>query len=205
MEIKRALTARDIINMQHSTFGMSGAWESFIGHPEKVGVWFIWGNSGNGKSSFAMQLCRELCRYESVLYNSLEEGTSLTMQLSLQRHGMANTERNFYMVCEPMDVLNARLSKRGAPRVVVIDSFQYTQMSYKDYLAFRHRHKDRLLIFISHAEGKQPMGQAARSVMYDATLKIWVEGYKAMSKGRFIGSTGEYVIWEAGAKKYWGM
>lgn len=205
MEIKRALTARDIINMQHSTFGMSGAWESFIGHPEKVGVWFIWGNSGNGKSSFAMQLCRELCRYESVLYNSLEEGTSLTMQLSLQRHGMANTERKFHMVSESLDVLNARLSKRGAPRVVVIDSFQYTQMSYKDYLAFRHRHKDRLLIFISHAEGKQPMGQAARSVMYDATLKIWVEGYKALSKGRFIGDRGEYVIWEAGAKKYWGM
>jgi hypothetical protein len=205
MEIKRALTARDIINMQHSTFSMSGAWESFIGHPEKVGVWFIWGNSGNGKSSFAMQLCRELCRYESVLYNSLEEGTSLTMQLSLQRNGMANTERKFHMVSESLDVLNARLSKRGAPRVVVIDSFQYTQMSYKDYLAFRHRHKDRLLIFISHAEGKQPMGQAARSVMYDATLKIWVEGYKAMSKGRFIGDRGEYVIWEAGAKKYWGM
>lgn len=204
MDMKRALTARDIINMQHDTFAMSGEWSDFMGQPEKVGVWFIWGNSGNGKSSFLMQLCRELCRYEDVLYNSLEEGTSLTMQRSLQRHGMQHTDKRFHVVCEPLDVLTARLNKRGSPRVVVIDSFQYTQLTYKEYLAFRQRHKNRLIIFISHAEGKQPMGQAARSVMYDATMKIWVEGYKALSKGRFIGKKGEYVVWEEGAKRYWG-
>ena len=42
------------------------------------------------------------------------------------------------------------------------------------------------------------------NVMYDATLKVWVEGYKATSKGRFIGTTGEYIIWEEGAQVYWG-
>ena len=40
--------------------------------------------------------------------------------------------------------------------------------------------------------------------MYDATLKIWVEGFKAFSKGRFIGEKGNYTIWEEGANKYWG-
>lgn len=49
-----------------------------------------------------------------------------------------------------------------------------------------------------------PAGKAAKSVMYDASLKIWVEGYKAISKGRFIGKTGEYVIWDDGARGYWG-
>ena len=39
--------------------------------------------------------------------------------------------------------------------------------------------------------------------MYDASLKIWVEGYKAFSKGRFIGQTGECVIWPEGARRYW--
>lgn len=40
--------------------------------------------------------------------------------------------------------------------------------------------------------------------MYDATLKIWVEGFKAFSKGRFIGDTGEYTIWGEGAEKVLG-
>ena len=38
----------------------------------------------------------------------------------------------------------------------------------------------------------------------DATLKVWVEGYTAFSKGRFIGDTGKYTIWAEGADRYWG-
>jgi hypothetical protein len=41
--------------------------------------------------------------------------------------------------------------------------------------------------------------------MYDASLKIWIEGYRAFSKGRYIGPNGGvYTIWEEGAEKYWG-
>ena len=39
--------------------------------------------------------------------------------------------------------------------------------------------------------------------MYDATLKIWVEGGKAFSKGRFIGETGEYIAYPKLADEYW--
>ena len=46
---------------------------------------------------------------------------------------------------------------------------------------------------------------AATSVMYDADLKIWVEGYVAFSKGRYQGATGEYTIWEKGAYDYWNV
>jgi hypothetical protein len=72
------------------------------------------------------------------------------------------------------------------------------------HFVFARVHKDKLIIFISHASGKRPKGNAAVSVMYDATLKIWVEGFKAFSKGRFFGKTGEYTIWDEGAEKYWG-
>ena len=87
---------------------------------------------------------------------------------------------------------------------MIIDSFQYSQLTYGDYIALKDSFPDKLLVFISHAEGKNPMGNAARRVMYDATLKVWVEGYKATSKGRFIGCTGEYIIWAEGAQTYWG-
>ena len=37
----------------------------------------------------------------------------------------------------------------------------------------------------------------------NATLKVWVEGYRAFSKGRFIGRTGKYDIWPERAEGYW--
>ena len=88
---------------------------------------------------------------------------------------------------------------------MVIDSFQYSQLNYRTYIDFKQQHPKKLLIFISHADGKQPSGRAAKSVMFDATLKIYVEGYKAISKGRYIGETGEYIIWPEGVAKYWGQ
>ena len=118
---------------------------------------------------------------------------------------MSEVNKSFYLLNgENMRELSDRLIKRKSVNIVVIDSFQYTQMSYKEYIRFKESHKDKLLIFISHASGRVPRGSAAQSVMYDATLKIWVEGFKAFSKGRFIGEKGEYTIWGEGAKKYWG-
>lgn len=201
----RALTVNEVLKRKRHTFPFEGAWAQAFGQPERTGVWFIWGNSGNGKSSFVMQLCKELCKYDRVVYDSLEEGDSMTMQQSMMRHGMSEVGRRFNLLnAEPMEDLRERLSKRKSWNIAVIDSFQYTQMSYRDYIRLKEQNKDKLLIFISHAKGRAPRGSAAESVMYDATLKIWVEGFKAFSKGRFIGSSGEYTIWDEGAARYWG-
>ena len=56
-------------------------------------------------------------------------------------------------------------------------------MTYGDYIQLKEEFPDKLFIIISHARGKNPKGDAATSVMYDADLKIWVEGYVAYSKG----------------------
>ena len=93
---------------------------------------------------------------------------------------------------------------KKSARIVVIDSFQYTLMSYRDYLAFKQQFPDKLIIFISHADGKNPAGRSAKSVMYDASLKIYIEGYRAFSKGRYIGEKGYFDIWPERALKYWG-
>jgi len=118
--------------------------------------------------------------------------------------GMQDVARRFILISESMKDLDGRLKKHKSPDVIVIDSFQYTQMSFKDYQKFKNRHRDKLLIFISQAEGNKPSGRTAVSVMYDAALKIWVEGYRAISKGRYFGSKGYYTIWEERANIYWG-
>lgn len=191
--------------MKKETLKFSGAWADAFGEPERKGVWFVWGQSGSGKTTFVMQLCKELARFGKVAYDSLEEGDSLTMRNTLVRCGMTDVKKNFILLnCESMTELSERLSKRRSADFVIIDSFQYTQMSYKDYIKLKEENREKLLIFISHASGTRPSGRSAVSVMYDAALKIWVEGYRAISKGRFFGRTGQYTIWEEQAKLYWG-
>ena len=168
-------------------------------------MWFVWGGSGNGKTSFVLQLCKELSRFGRVAYDSLEEGASLTMQNAFVKMGMQDVARRFVLLDrEGMEQLDARLGKRKSPDIVVIDSFQYTGMTFRDYQAFKERHADKLLIFISQADGSKPAGRTAVSVMYDAALKIFVSGYRAISKGRYFGTKGYYTIWEERARLVYG-
>lgn len=62
----RALTVKEVLKQKKRTFAFKGEWKEAFGEPERTGVWFIWGNSGNGKSSFVMQLCKYLCEFERV-------------------------------------------------------------------------------------------------------------------------------------------
>jgi hypothetical protein len=203
--MKRALSVSEVLSMKKAVLPFEGKWAEAFGSPERTGVWFVWGNSGNGKTSFVMQLCKELCKYGRVAYDSLEEGDSLTVQNNFIRHGISAANKRMQLLnCEPMDELSERMSRRKSPDFYVVDSFQYTQMSYKEYIRVKEAHRDKLVIFTSHADGRNPSGRAAKSVMYDSALKIWVEGWKAFSKGRFIGSTGKFTIWEEGAVEYWG-
>ena len=47
-----------------------------------------------------------------------------------------------------MEELDERLSKRKSPDFVIIDSFQYTQLDYRQYIAFKERHPDKMLVFM---------------------------------------------------------
>lgn len=201
---RNAKGVRELLNTKYEMLGFEKEWYDAFGTPERRGVWIIWGNSANGKTSFAMQLCKYLCKFGRVAYDSLEEGASLTMRNTIIRHGMMDVNRRFLLLdSENMDELSIRLKRQKSPDFVVIDSFQYTQMTYKQYIAFKEMHKNKLLIFISHADGMYPNGRAAKSVMYDATLKIYIEGFRAFSKGRFIGPKGYFDIWPERAEIYW--
>lgn len=203
--MKRALSAREVIKKKKDLFDFTGEWAEAFAQPEKKGVWFIWGDSGSGKTSFVMQLCKELAKFGTVAYNSLEEGACVTMQNTLERYAIPKLGRRFQLLdCEPIEEMEERMNRKKSPDFYVVDSLQYTQMTSRSYRQFKEAHRDKLIIFISHADGRNPAGKTARSVMYDASLKICVQGYRAYSKGRFIGPKGYFTIWEEGARRYWG-
>lgn len=203
-DMKRAISVNELLAMKKPVYELSKDWREAFGEPERNGVWFVWGRSGSGKTSFVLQLCKELCRFGKVAYDSLEEGASISMKNAFIRAGMQDVSRRLVLLDnEGMEELDKRLSRRKSPDTVVIDSYQYTGMGFEDYLAFKRRHRNKLIVIISQAEGTRPKGRTAGRVMFDASLKIWVEGYRAMSKGRFFGSKGYYTIWAERAEEYW--
>lgn len=201
--MKKALSMVDLMRKNREVYAFEGALCEAFGQPEQNGVWFIWGRSGNGKTSFVLQLCKELTRYGKVAYDSLEEGDSLTMQNALMRVGMGDVGRRFILLNESLKELDTRLKRRRSPDIVVVDSFQYAHIDLKQYEEFINQHKNKLIIFVSQADGLKPWGRTAQSVMYSASLKIWVEGYRAISKGRYRGNLGYYTIWAEKAEEYW--
>ncbi len=199
----RTLSAKQVLTIKFDTIRLGGGWDECVGEIETTGIWFIWGNSGNGKTSAVVSLCKELSAFGKVLYNSREEGVSLTMQNTLRRYGMGELGSRFQLANMSLQELDEKISQQRSPKFVVLDSFQFMGLTYKDFRAFCEKHKNKMLIFVSRTRGRQPEGRAAISAMYDASCKIWVEGYKAFSKGRFVGTAGEMTIWDEGAKKYW--
>lgn len=208
--MKKAFSVSDVLRQRPRTFRHVGPFERLFGHPGRSGVWFIWGQSGNGKSSLVMQLCRTLLQPDNgvtLLYDSLEESTGETFRRSLVRHGMEGIRGLQILQPEYVDDLIKRLHQKRSADIIVIDSVQHMMISFRDYVRLKEAFPQKLFIFISQADGRNPSGKAAKAIMYDADLKIWVEGYRAFSKGRYFGPDplhSDYTIWDERARLYWG-
>lgn len=203
-KLKRPLTPKQLLEMKKTFAPLSGAFFDAFGRPEDVGTWFIWANSGNGKTSFVMQLIKELGQHERVLYNSREEGTSASIQASMSRNSMVDIGRNLHIINEDIDDLTERLRRRKSPRIVVIDSIQYMNIDFDGYQRLLDEFPRKLFIVVSQARGRKPEGRVATKIQYDAMMKIWIEGYRAISNGRFFGKLGYFDVWPEKAQEYWG-
>jgi len=204
----RALSVSQVLAGKRNIIGFDGVWQQTFGDPELAGTWIIWGQSFNGKTSFTFQLCKYLCQFEKVLYNSLEEGAGRSIQLALQRNKMEEVSRKFIILeSEPMSEFIERLKHKKSPNIIVIDSVQYADISYKEYKELKRLFPRKLIIFISHAEGKLPEGRLANKIRYDAMCKIRIEGFRAFVNSRYSDNNTDnnYItIYEEGASRYWG-
>lgn len=203
---KRAISAAALARKKFIEMPLEGDWQRLIGHPERSGSWIVYGESGQGKTSFLMLLAKELTRYGKVAYNSLEEGARSSMKTLLEDFNMASVGKRFVLLDrEPMDELHKRLIKQRSPDIVIVDSVQYSFLDKRSYKALIHAHPRKLFIFNSHGEGKRPVGRTARDIEFDADVKIYVEGFKAFCRSRHSRGTlpTPFVIWDEGAARYW--
>jgi hypothetical protein len=167
----------------------------------------IYGNSGNGKSSMIMQIVVFLLKYGKVFYVALEEGHAATMQTNIIRHIPEEIEGGISFADHNMDYdqLCARLHKRNSGQFIIIDSIQYMRISYEQFQSFKKKFPRKCFIYISHSNGNKPSGKLACDIEYDVDLKIQVKGYLGFVRSRLKdGVSKPFVIWEQGARKFWG-
>jgi len=203
MRVKRALTVRDLKAYNPRVLPFEGPWLDAVGCPEIGSTWIIWGESFNGKTRFAMQLAKYMAGFVKVGYDSLEEGLSKTIREAVLGCAMQDVSRNFLLLNkESIPELKARMQIKKSPDVLIIASLQYSGLKYADYKVLRDAFPRKTFIFISHADGRLPKGSVANDIRYDASVKVYVEGYKAFPNSRYGGGK-EYVIWPKGASEYW--
>ncbi|MDM1073815.1 hypothetical protein HX001_15100 [Empedobacter brevis] len=205
-KIKRAYSISNITTKKFSPLKFENEFFDSLGNPDKAFSAIIWGNSSNGKTSFAIQLAKYLTKFGTVAYNSLEEGLSHTMQMTIERTFMEDCENSFILLDrEPFDQMVERMNKHKSPQFLIIDSVQYTRINKNQYYKLKElmQDKGKGIIWVSQAKGKEPKGALADDIRYDVDLKLWIEGYKMFPSGRLNGGGKPYTIWAEKAAKYW--
>ena len=205
--LPKALTVANILNQTVSRIPFEGDWYQAFRQPQDKGVWLAWGGSGSGKSTFILQLAKALakCNYNTFL-NLCEEETDDTdfmdrvemCQMSDVSDKFLARSYNHHELCEYLD-------RRNSPKVVIIDSATYFFDNFEQYMAFKRKYRNKIIIITAHARGVNPKEELETRIMYDAKMKIYINGYLALCKGRTIGPNGgRFIIWHEGYKNLLG-
>lgn len=208
-KIKKALTVANILNqkIERIPFEEGTPWYEAYKQPQNRGVWFLWGGSGSGKSTKAMMTAKELAKNEKTLYATQEEETDDSDFVDrIEFLKMQDVAKKFHAQNYSLTELDKVLDRRGSAHVVIIDSAPYFFKNWDEYYRFKKKWANKkLIIIIGHADGKNPSTELQKRIMYDAKMKIFIEGYQAICKGRTIGPNGgRFIIWKEGFEKLHG-
>jgi predicted ATP-dependent serine protease len=200
-KIKKALSYADTQKAIFKTITIDSDWKPHLGTPELGNShWLIYGRPGQGKTSYALQIVKQLCTNGyKVHYNTLEEGLKLSFKMALERNNMKSAT-GFNYQKESLPEFIERLNRKRQPKIIVIDSVQYffRGLQEKHYFEFINQFKDTTFIWISGADGSKPKGRVAEAIEHDADIVVSVKDYLAsIEKNRFEAYQPR-IIWEEG-------
>ena len=201
--MKRAFSVDNVFSAKFSVIPFDGDWKDGFGCPELAGTWINYGRVKNGKTDFTMKLSKYMTNFGRVLYNSVEEGLSLSIQEAYSRNNMKDVAGKFILSNkESFEEIIERLNRHKSPNIIVIDTVQFWEISFKQYKQLKAMFPQKLFIYVSHEKGSLPEGSVAQKIYRDANIATRIEGFRAFPVGRYGG--GEYInISKEKAEKYW--
>jgi KaiC/GvpD/RAD55 family RecA-like ATPase len=184
------ITAKTLLNKTFKTYKFDGIWEKILGEQERGGIWVIFGNEKNGKTTLALLLAEYLTKFDKLNFVSAEEGTGFTFQQNLARAKIdfKNTKIRFFDYLE-INEMEAILAKRQSAKIMVIDN----TTAYVDDLKtavlrrLKRQFPDTLFIIMAHMEKNEPTTATARLAKKLCNVYFRVEGLTAFVGGRCPG------------------
>ena len=192
--------------------GLSKEIKEALGEIEDTFTCIIYGESGHGKTNMTVQLLKELKSLGNMLYISYEEAHGKSIQDLIFRHRLDEEIPNLqFSDGETIDELVTYLKKKQSPKVIVLDSWQYSEFTFEDYKRLKDEFvfgrtsgRRKIFIIISHVNGSKPDGKGAVEVKRDCNIKIHVSHFVGFITSRFSGSIKNFCIYDSGAKNHYG-
>ncbi len=200
--MSKAIGIKDFMERKFVTYDFAGVWAKHLGAPEKNFQMIVYGNSGNGKTDYAIKLSKYLAQSGAkVYYNSFEEGICRTLQEAIKRNDLMEVQgKIMFGNKENLDDMITRLAKRNSANVVVIDSRDYMNLTTEQYKKLQRRFPRKAFIILCWEAAGKPKGQHAKDIEYMCDIKVAVDNFRAHPRSRFGGNE-TFVIWNKYAKE----
>lgn len=200
----RSMSINILYSKKFKTFPFEKEWKQLFGTPERSGMWLLYGNEKNGKTTCALKLADYLSEFVKTLYVSGEEGLGYEFVQACKRAKMQSKKNLQFSEYVPVEELDEKLTKQRSPSIVFIDNVTVYSDELKNgkLRAFLKRHPNKLFIFIAHEEQNQPYTSTGKLCKKLAKIIIHVQGFQASVSGRCPG--GKMFIDEEKGKLYWG-
>jgi len=192
----RAIGIKEFLDRKFDVYPFEGKFFDSFGEPEKNAKFIIYGKPGNGKTEFCIQLTKYLSRWARVYFNSFEQGISKSLQDALVRNQIGEVNgKVIFGDKETVDEMHQRLAKKNSPRVVIIDSRDYMNMTTEQFKKLIERFKRKIFIVVCWESNQKPKGEYAKAIEFMCDVKIRVVNFEAIVRSRFGGNK-NFVIWE---------
>jgi energy-coupling factor transporter ATP-binding protein EcfA2 len=181
-----SISIHSIMGKKYPTYDFTPELISIIGDAEKNFKMIVWGQSGNGKTTFVANLCKILTAYGKVYYNSVEQGEGKSIQDMARLCKLDQCEKGSFVIGDrdTFDEMVIKLETNRC-RFAVIDSAQYMDLSIVQYKFLIQKFKRKSFIIISWEKGSEPKGEAAQAMRYMVDIKCRVHKGIAYVDSRF--------------------
>lgn len=192
----RSIGITDFLQRKFITYSFEGRWADTFGEPERNMRAIIYGCPGQGKTEFCIQLAKYMTQFTKVYYNSYEQGISKTLQDALIRNNMQEVAgRVIFGNQESYAEMCTRLSRRGSPMAVFIDSRDYINLTAQQFKQLIDTYPRKAFIVVCWEAGGKPRGEYAKQIEFMCDVKIRVTDFIAYPRSRFGGNR-NFVIWD---------
>lgn len=174
------VSARDLAKMRFKTIGYNGRFKNVIGDPAVGFHMMVYGKPYNGKSSFVIELCKDLAALNKgkIAYLALEEGISLSMQKKVIDRGADKVDG--------LEFKGSMSASFDGYSFIVIDSVSDRSISREKLREMFLNNPQTCFICIFHAT-KEGSARGGLDYSHDMDIIIKIEDHKPfVEKNRFL-------------------